>query len=132
MSENKILLVDDESDIIRIIGSRIKSWGYEVLEAAKGADAVNMVKDGKAQLVVLDYMLPDMDGVTVLKEIRKINKNIPVIMFTAYPNPSSMHDADKLGISAYVAKISVYSDTQEMLKTAINMAMKSLKKEKQG
>jgi len=49
-------------------------------------------------------------------------------MFTAYPNPTSMHDADKLGISAYVAKISVYSDTQSLLKTAVDLAFKSLDK----
>ncbi len=128
MANRKVLLVDDEADILKVIGSRIKSWGYELVEAINGKEAVKLVRENKADLVILDYMLPDMDGVVVLKEIRKISKKIPVIMFTAYPNPTSMHDADKLGISAYVAKISVYSDTQSLLKTAVDLAFKSLDK----
>jgi len=124
----RILLVDDEADILKVIGSRIKNWGYILVEAANGKDAVNLVKEKKADLVILDYMLPDMDGVCVLRGMRKVNKDIPVIMFTAYPNPVSMHDADKLGVSAYVAKISAYADTQALLKTAVDLAVKRLEK----
>ena len=127
----KILLVDDEADILKVIGSRIKSWGYELVEAMNGKDAIGSVEAKQADVVVLDYMLPDMDGVAVLKKIRKNNKKIPVIMFTAYPNPDSMQDADRLGISAYVPKISIYSDTKESLKAAIDMAIKSLERGRQ-
>ena len=87
-----------------------------MIEAQNGVEALNAVKAMQADLVVLDYMLLDMDGVLVLKEIRKIDKKIPVIMFTAYPNPVSMHDADKLGISAYLVKVSAYSDTRHCLR----------------
>ena len=127
MSGKRILLVDDEAGILEIVGMRIKSWGYEVFEAKNGKGAIGIVKAKKADLVILDYMLPDMDGIAVLKEIRKINKKIPVIMFTAYPNPTAMHEAENLGISAYVAKLGISSDdTQALLKTAVDMAIKKL------
>jgi len=131
MVGKKILLVDDEAGILEVVGVRIRSWGYELLEAKNGKEAIGIVKAKKADLVVLDYMLPDMDGIAVLKEIRKINKKIPVIMFTAYPNPTAMYEAENLGISAYVAKLSISSDdTQALLKTAVDMAIKKLSESK--
>lgn len=127
MPEERILLVDDEAGILEVIGTRIRSWGYEVLEAKNGKEAIEAVKAKKADLVILDYMLPDMDGVAVLKEIRNINKKIPVIMLTAYPNPTVLHETEKLGISAYVVKLSTASDMQALLKTAVYMALTKLK-----
>ncbi len=126
MPKERILLVDDEAGILEIIGTRIRSWGYELLEAKKGKEAIEAVEAKKADLVVLDYMLPDMDGVAVLKEIRNINKKIPVIMLTAYRNPTVLHETENLGISAYVVKLSVASDMQALLKTAIDMSIRKL------
>jgi len=126
MTGKRILLVDDEADILKVIGARIKSWGYELIEAKNGKNALAIVKAKQADLVVLDYMLPDMDGVAALKEMRRINRKIPVIMFTAYPNSTAMRAADKLRISAYVAKLSEFSDTQALLKTAIDLALGKL------
>ena len=129
MFGEKILLVDDEAGILEVVGARIKSWGYELIEAKNGKAAIGIVKVKKIDLVVLDYMLPDMDGVAVLKEIRNINKKIPVIMLTAYPNPTVLHETEKLGISAYVIKLSVASDMQTLLKAAVYTA---LTKSKEG
>ena len=67
MDGKKILLVDDEAGILEVVGVRIRSWGYELLEAKNGKEAIGIVKAKKADLVVLDYMLPDMDGISVLK-----------------------------------------------------------------
>ncbi|MDD3088191.1 MAG: response regulator [Candidatus Omnitrophica bacterium] len=124
MPNYTILLVDDEEDMLRVIGGRIKSWDYSLIEAKNGREALESIKANPADVVVLDYMLPDMDGIEVLKGIRKINKKVPVIMFTAYPNPTSMREAEKLNISAYVAKLSDYTDTHLLLKAAIDMAIK--------
>jgi len=126
MPEGRILLVDDEAGILEVIGTRIRSWGYELLEARNGKEAIEAVRAKKADLVVLDYMLPDMDGVAVLKEIRNINKKIPVIMLTAYPSPTVLHETEKLGISAYLVKLSAASDMQALLKTAVDMLIRKL------
>lgn len=66
--------------------------------------------------------MADMDGIATLKKIRKINKKIPVVMFTAYPNERSIQESEKLGISAYVPKLNVYSDAQDSLKSALILA----------
>ncbi|MCX5706641.1 MAG: response regulator [Candidatus Omnitrophica bacterium] len=124
MEKIKVLFVDDEADILKVIGTRIESWGYALFIAKNAKEALEVLKEDKPDIAILDYMLPDMDGVDLLREIRKVNKKLAVIMFTAYPNPTAMQDAEKLGINAFVAKLSVYSDTQELLKTALDMAVK--------
>jgi two-component system, NtrC family, response regulator AtoC len=124
----RVLLVDDEPDILFVIGKKIKVWGYEFLDAQSGKDAIGVVKEKKADIVVLDYMMPQMDGVEALKRIRKIDKNIPVIMFTAHPDMSSIEGTEKLNVSSYVPKISMYSSAEDMLKSALSLAEKRLPK----
>lgn len=128
MAKIKILLVDDEPDFLELIGRKIEKWGYDLIKATTGKEAVNAVRNKLSDIVILDYMMPDMDGVSALKKIRKINKKIPVIMFTAYPNPKTMEDTKKLNISAFIPKLSEYSDVASSLKSAIEMAEKRLRK----
>ena len=101
-------------------------------KAKNGKEAIKIVQEKKPDLVVLDFMLPDMDGITVIKELRRISKNIPIIMFTAYPNSTTMHETEKLGISAYVAKFSVASDAQSLLKEAIELSFKKISERKEA
>ena len=126
MEKIRVLLVDDEPDILFVIGKRIKVWGYELLEAQNGKDAIAAVKDKKADIVVLDYMMPGIDGVEALKRIRKIDKNIPVIMLTAHPDETSIKGSEALGVSSYVPKISMYSSAEDTLKSALSLAVKQL------
>jgi CheY-like chemotaxis protein len=123
MAKKKILLVDDEMDLVKVMGTWIKRWGFDLVEAYDGIGAIEALETKNPDAVVLDYMLPGMDGVAVLKEIRKINKKIPVIMFTAYPD-KIIKGAEKLDISAFVPKFSLYTDVLSSLKTAIDMAIK--------
>ena len=83
MTKWKILLVDDEQDFRKIMSERITSWGYEVGSVSSGKEAVEEIKNKNADIVILDYMMPQKDGISTLKEIRQLNKEIPVIMFTA-------------------------------------------------
>jgi two-component system, NtrC family, response regulator AtoC len=126
MEKIRVLLVDDEPDIIFVIGKKIKVWGYELLDAQSGKDAIEAVKQEKADIVVLDYIMPEIDGVEALKRIRKIDKDIPVIMFTAHPDISSIEGTEKLNVSSYVPKISMHSSAQDMLKSALSLAEKRL------
>lgn len=126
MAKMKILLVDDEPDFLEVMGTRIEGWGHDLSKAASGKEAVALVKSRKPSLVILDYMMPDMDGIATLKEIRKVDKAVRVIMFTAYPNEKAMDDTERLGISAFIPKMSVYSDAQASLKAAIEMIGKNL------
>lgn len=126
MNKLKVLLVDDEESFLEVMSARIDSWGYEVVTTSKPKEVIKLIRDSKINIVVLDYMMPGMDGVTTLKEIRKIDKKIPVIMFTAYPNTEAMEKIENLNVSSFIPKLSNFSDTQSALKTAIKMVHKKL------
>lgn len=120
----KILLVDDEPEILEIIKSRINSWGYEVITAPNGKEAMELFGANKVDAVILDYLMPDIDGIGLLKKIRAINDKIPTIIFTAYPKGEAMEDAKKLNVTAFIPKMSPYTNTIENLKTALGMVFK--------
>ncbi|MBZ9629961.1 response regulator transcription factor [Salegentibacter sp. LM13S] len=68
----KILLVDDEPDILEIVGYNLSAEGYQVITADNGADAVKIAKKKKPQLIILDVMMPEMDGIEACAQIRKL------------------------------------------------------------
>jgi len=129
MAKIKILIVDDDPDFLKLMEARISSWGYDVSLARSEPQAIELVKKDKPDMVILDYRLPDKDGVAVLKEIRMIDEKMPVVMLTAYPQESTQQDAGKLGISAFVPKLSSFQDMHTSLKAVIDMVSKQLKKE---
>lgn len=124
MSEIKVLLVDDEQDFLNLMSQRIESWGYEVIPVSSGQEALNALMSQDPKAIILDYMMPEMDGVTTLKKIRKIDRKIPVIMFTAHPDNKAIGVAKKLGVSTFIPKLSTYADIQSVLKSALNIALK--------
>lgn len=128
MDKTKILLVDDEVDFLTLMGSIIRGWGYDLIEVSTGKEAVNIVMDKKIDIIILDYKMPEMDGIATLREIRKINKEIPVIMLTGYPNGRSIKSCEELGVSVYTPKLSSTQDVQISLRTSIIMVEKKLGK----
>jgi len=68
----KILLVDDEPDILEIVGYNLSAEGYQVITADNGAEAVKLAKKKKPQLIILDVMMPEMDGIEACAQIRKL------------------------------------------------------------
>ncbi|UCD55300.1 MAG: response regulator [Candidatus Omnitrophota bacterium] len=124
--KKKILLIDDEKDLFLVMGKRIREWGYDLLGASNGKKGIDAVKTQNPDIVVLDYKMPDMDGIAVLKKIREINKTIPVIMFTAFPDERSIEGTEKLGVMAYIPKLKMSGSSTNALKSAISMAKKKL------
>ncbi len=122
--KRKVLLIDDEADFLEIMGQTVESWGYQVLRASTGDEAMSAIANLGPEIVVLDYVMPDIDGVSLLKKIRAQNKDIPVIMFTAQPDTKVIKDTSELNITAFVPKLSPYVNTQTSLKSALSMASK--------
>jgi CheY-like chemotaxis protein len=129
MEKLKVLLVDDELDLLELIRSRIATWGYDLIEASSGKAALEAVVKHKPDMVVLDYRMPDMDGVATLKKIRQANSQIPVIMFTAYPDMKTIEGTERLGVTVFIPKLSPYENTSNQLKTALDMIRKKLTKQ---
>lgn len=100
----KVLVVDDEEKIREMISSYLKNEGYETLEAADGKNAVDYVNSEQIDIVLLDIMMPEMDGYEALKEIHMIQKNTPVIMLTAKTDEIDKIVGLELGADDYITK----------------------------
>lgn len=99
----KILVVDDEKNILDIIVFNLKNEGYETVSAADGEEAVRMQKEHNPDLILLDVMLPKMDGFTVCKTIREYS-NVPIIMLTARADEVDKIMGLELGADDYITK----------------------------
>lgn len=99
----KILIVDDEEKIRFVVKEYAQFSGHEVTEASDGAEAVSLCKDNKFDLLVLDIMMPKVDGFTAVKQIRKFSF-VPVIMLSARGEEYDKLFGFELGIDDYVVK----------------------------
>lgn len=99
----KILIVDDEANIREVIREYSEFKGFEVTEAIDGMDAVEKVKNDDFDIIILDIMMPRLDGFSACKEIKKL-KSIPVIMLSARGEEYDKLFGFELGIDDYVVK----------------------------
>lgn len=99
----KILVIDDEPKIVEICQDYLKASGFDVLGAGSGAEGISKFHHEKPDLVVLDLMLPEMDGLDVCREIRR-ETNIPIIMLTARVEESDKLIGLELGADDYITK----------------------------
>lgn len=97
------MIVDDESDIRTLLTKYAEFNGYDVLEAADGFEAVRMAKEGNPDLIVMDVMMPGLDGFGAVKELRKTS-DVPVIMLSARGEEYDKLYGFELGIDDYVTK----------------------------
>ena len=97
----KVLIVDDEKAIVDILNHNLKREGYETLEAFDGEEAVNLAKEEKPDLILLDVMLPKMDGFSVCKAIRQTS-NVPILMVTAKEDVVDKIIGLELGADDYI------------------------------
>ena len=102
-SQKTVLVVDDERPIVDILVYNLKKEGYNTLEASDGEEAIKIVNESKPDLVLLDIMLPKMDGLTVCKRIRH-NYNIPIIMLSAKDEEIDKILGLELGADDYITK----------------------------
>lgn len=99
----KILIVDDEASIRRILETRFKMLGYETATASDGEEALDLFDKFKPDIMVLDIMMPKMDGYGVTKEVRK-NNDTPIIILTALGDVAERITGLELGADDYVVK----------------------------
>jgi CheY-like chemotaxis protein len=98
MNEKKILLVDDEKDVLLTLGKRLASEGYTVITANNGCDAITLAKSKSPDIILLDILMPDMEGGEVAERLRDYpgTKNIPVIFLTALLSKTEEHKSNHL------------------------------------
>ncbi|WP_421321097.1 response regulator [Aeromonas veronii] len=101
-----ILIVDDSATIRQVVGMTLKGAGYEVMEASDGKDALNKLDGKKINLIISDVNMPNMDGITFVKEAKKLAhyKFTPVIMLTTESQDSKKQEGQAAGAKAWVVK----------------------------
>lgn len=101
-----ILIVDDSATIRQVVGMTLKGAGYEVMEASDGKDALNKLDGKKINLIISDVKMPNMDGITFVKEAKKLAnyKFTPVIMLTTESQDSKKQEGQAAGAKAWVVK----------------------------
>lgn len=100
----KILVIDDEKDIAELIKMRLETKGYEVITASDGDTGLEMAKIVKPGLIVLDVMMPRMDGLTFVKKLKleKSIKNTPIIVLTCKEKMQDLFEME--GVKEYMVK----------------------------
>lgn len=104
VTKGSVLVVDDEINLCRILGAKLAKSGYTVVSVHDGMQAVEKVRESDFDVVLLDLILPKMDGLTALAKIRSMRNAIPVIVMTACENADALEQARSHGVSAYVNK----------------------------
>lgn len=107
MAEGKtILLVDDDLTLLEMYEDRLKAEGYTIVQAKNGEEALSKVREVKPSLVILDIMMPKVNGFDVLKNLRADQefKDIPIIMLTALIQDVDRAQGKKLGATDYIVK----------------------------
>jgi two-component system, NtrC family, response regulator AtoC len=100
----KIVVVDDEQYVRSMLKKFLTSKGYQVYVAGSGEEALPIIKEEKPNIVLLDIMMPGMDGMECLRLIKEIDKEIGVIMLTAVQEEKTAKEAIKLGAFEYLVK----------------------------
>lgn len=104
-ASSKILVVDDDKTVRGFLELFLKTKGFaNVVSAENGEDAIKIVEKENVKLILLDVMLPGMNGVEVLRKIKAINKDISVIMITGYPDEEKAKEAIREGVYDYIIK----------------------------
>lgn len=98
-----ILIVDDEFDMLELIGSFLKRQGFHIITANNGMDALRQLEKEPVDLVVLDIMMPDMDGFEVCQRIRQTSQ-IPILFLTARSNEEDRIRGLEIGADDYIMK----------------------------
>ena len=104
--QDLILIIDDSKLVLQITSDILKKDGHNIITAQTGKDGLELAKTGNPDLIILDIVMPDIDGYDVLKELKKdeFTKNIPVIMYSSKTKKEDILLAMKLGVVDYISK----------------------------
>ncbi len=104
MSNKRILVVDDETDVCGMLVELLGSLGYEVVSALNGKEALDALDKGKFGLVISDLKMPEVDGRSLLRSIKRENKTLPVVIITGYGTAATPDEMAALGADGYLVK----------------------------
>jgi DNA-binding response OmpR family regulator len=106
MSKAKILIIDDEQEIVELVSMMLKARDYSIISALDAQDGLNKVKAEQPDLILLDIMMPSMDGYAVCLKLKssKDTKNIPVVIMSGKAEREAIVKTHSLGVSDFIVK----------------------------
>src|SRR5438477_3675966 len=115
METAKILVVDDEPSILRLLQEALTQWGYSVKCASSGTEAVDAVRGEMFDAVITDIRMPEMSGLELLKEVKRQDESIEIVMMTGYPTIASAVEALKEGAYDYLSKPLILDELRHLM-----------------
>lgn len=100
----KILVIDDSPNVRALLDMLLRPQGYDVIFAENGWRGLQLYRQAHPDVIVLDLNMPELDGVTVLKQIRSVDLKQPVIMLTGDSTPETEREVRALGVSEFIVK----------------------------
>lgn len=130
MTTIRILIVDDDEAIRELLKDFFQGLGYEMATAVNGSAALTMISQHDFDCILSDYVMPDMNGLELLEQLRKQKKNIPFLMITGYPTIETAVEVMKRGAYDYITKPLQMEDVRIKVERALHTKglEKSLKK----
>lgn len=104
MARARILVIDDEKGLRSILSKILTDEGYEVLSAASGEAAVELIKHNPVDLALVDFKMPGMDGIQTIRRLKELDGGMKNVIITAYGQRESVDEATELGVYDYIAK----------------------------
>lgn len=126
-TDTKVLVADDEADFRQLITFWLQSKGYSVIVAANGEEAIKLLEKEKPDIIFMDLRMPVMDGIEAIRRIRESNKEIPIIVISAYVDDPKAKEAISYGISGVFYKGKEFEEGLSLLEVALR-THKQLKK----
>ena len=120
--KKKILIVDDEPAIIRLLSLRLKHNGYDIFEASNGLECIEIVSKNLPNLILMDIQMPHCDGIKAFTVLSKNEntKEIPVLFMTAFPKNDIVSKVIRMGAKGCISKPFVSKDFEESIELALN------------
>jgi len=114
----KVLIVDDDSDFRKVTGLSLSDSGYKVFEASSGREAINLARQARPDLILLDILMPGLDGYETCRQLKTnpATGHIPIIVLTALGDPATRYKAQQAGADACVAKPVRLQELHEQVK----------------
>ncbi|HEU4341711.1 MAG TPA: response regulator [Candidatus Binatia bacterium] len=119
----KVLLVDDELDIIEVIQDRLEAYGFTVVTAGTGVEALKKLSTERFDGVFLDVKMPEMGGIEALEEIRKRDKKLPIIIITSSSTQEAAVDAMAKGANEYILKPFEWGELKGKIQKVFNIVL---------
>lgn len=115
----KILVIDDDRGVRSLLDTLLRRKGYDVLLAENGLKGLDLFRQERPDVIVLDLKMPGMDGLAVLQQIRRVDLNQPVLIFTGAGTPETERPLRALGVTEFVEKAVPLQRLEDALKRVL-------------